>query len=85
MFVGEFSMCHDIPLTERLDRDPLTVPREELLLSKLQIVELTENDQRDIYNLCTTTMSASTRTRGSAARSSRPCAPATGGCGAPAS
>ena len=51
VFVGEFSMCHEIPLTERLDRDPLTVPREELLLSKLQIMELTENDQLDIYNL----------------------------------
>jgi hypothetical protein len=51
VFVGEFSMCHELPLTTRLDRDPLTVPREELLLSKLQIVELTENDQVDIYTL----------------------------------
>jgi hypothetical protein len=51
VFVGEFSMCHDLPLTARLDRDPLTVPKEELLLSKLQIVELTENDQSDLHNL----------------------------------
>ncbi len=51
IFVGEFSMCHDIPLTSRLHRDPLTVPREELLLSKLQIVKLTGNDQGDVYNL----------------------------------
>ncbi len=51
VFVGEFSMCHELPLTARLGRDPLTVPREELLLSKLQVVELTENDQADIYNL----------------------------------
>jgi hypothetical protein len=51
VFVGEFSMCHDLPLTRRLDREPLTVPKEELLLSKLQIVELTSNDQSDIYNL----------------------------------
>ncbi|HET7015830.1 MAG TPA: hypothetical protein VFI65_18055 [Streptosporangiaceae bacterium] len=51
VFVGEFSMCHDLPLTARLGRDPLTVPKEELLLSKLQIVELTENDQSDIHNL----------------------------------
>ena len=34
VFVGEFSMCHEIPLTARLDRAPLTVPPEELLLSK---------------------------------------------------
>jgi len=51
VFVGEFAMCHDIPIAGRLDRDPLTVPLAELLLTKLQIVELTERDQRDIYNL----------------------------------
>lgn len=51
VFVGEFSMCHVIPLADRLERDPLTVPLAELLLTKLQIVELTERDQRDIYNL----------------------------------
>jgi hypothetical protein len=51
VFVGEFAMCHDIPLTARLDSQALTVPAEELLLTKLQIVELTENDQSDIYNI----------------------------------
>jgi hypothetical protein len=51
VFVGEFAMCHTIPLTARLERDELTVPREELLLTKLQIIELTGNDQSDIYNL----------------------------------
>jgi hypothetical protein len=51
VFVGEFAMCHDVPLTARLDSEALTVPREELLLTKLQIVELTENDQSDIYNI----------------------------------
>lgn len=51
VFIGQFSMCHDIPLTSRLDREPLTVPREELLLSKLQIVEATQNDISDVYSL----------------------------------
>ena len=51
VFVGEFSMCHEIPLTGRLERKPLTVPPEELLLSKLQIVEATANDQSDVYSL----------------------------------
>jgi hypothetical protein len=51
VFVGEFSMCHEIPLTARLDRTSLTVPPEELLLSKLQIVEATANDQSDVYSL----------------------------------
>jgi hypothetical protein len=52
VFVGSFSMCHVIPIADRLDRQPLTVPLAELLLTKLQIVKLTERDQRDIYNLC---------------------------------
>jgi hypothetical protein len=51
VFIGEFSMCHVIPITDRLERDPLTIPLAELLLTKLQIVELNETDQRDIYNL----------------------------------
>src|ERR1700674_3369234 len=52
VFVGEFSMCHVIPLMDRLDREPLTIPLAELLLTKLQIVQLNERDQRDIYSLC---------------------------------
>jgi hypothetical protein len=51
VFIGDFSMCHMIPITDRLERDPLTIPLAELLLTKLQIVELNETDQRDIYNL----------------------------------
>jgi hypothetical protein len=51
VFVGEFSMCHAIPIAARLDRDPLTLPLAELLLTKLQIVELTHRDLRDIYTL----------------------------------
>lgn len=52
VFVGSFSMCHAVPIAERLHRDPLTVPLAELLLTKLQIVQLTQRDQLDIYNLC---------------------------------
>jgi hypothetical protein len=52
VFVGAFSMCHEIPIADRLERQELTIPLAELLLTKLQIVELTERDQRDIYNLC---------------------------------
>jgi hypothetical protein len=51
VFVGAFSMCHEIPIAERLDLEPLTVPLAELMLTKLQIVELNERDQRDIYSL----------------------------------
>ncbi len=51
VFVGEFSMCHGFPITARLERDPYTVPLAELLLTKLQIVELNERDERDIFSL----------------------------------
>jgi len=51
VFVGDFWMCHQIPIADRLEREPLTIPLAELLLTKLQIVELTERDQRDIYSL----------------------------------
>jgi hypothetical protein len=51
VFVGSFAMCHEIPITDRLDREPLTLPLAELLLTKMQVVELTERDQKDIYNL----------------------------------
>jgi hypothetical protein len=52
VFVGAFAMCHEIPIADRLDRHPLTLPPAELLLTKLQIVELNERDERDIYSLC---------------------------------
>src|SRR5262249_47027245 len=51
VFIGDFSMCHVIPISDRLELEPLTVPLAELMLTKLQIVELNERDQRDIYNL----------------------------------
>jgi hypothetical protein len=47
VFVGSFRMCHVIPLTERLNPEQSTVPLAELLLTKLQIVELNEKDVRD--------------------------------------
>jgi hypothetical protein len=51
VFVGQFTMCHRLPLAERLDVEPLTLPLAELLLTKLQIVQLNEKDVRDICAL----------------------------------
>jgi hypothetical protein len=51
VFVGEFEMCHSIPIAGRLDKQPVTIPLAELLLTKLQIVQLTERDVRDIYSM----------------------------------
>jgi hypothetical protein len=51
VFVGSFRMCHDIPLEKRLTVDRGTVPLAELLLTKLQIIELNEKDVRDTIAL----------------------------------
>jgi hypothetical protein len=51
VFVGSFQMCHTIPITGRLALDDRTIPLAELLLTKLQVVELTEKDLRDIATL----------------------------------
>jgi hypothetical protein len=47
IFVGSFQMCHEIPLTARLELESVTIPLAELMLTKLQIVELNEKDVRD--------------------------------------
>ena len=51
VFVSSFRMCHEIPLEKRLTVDDDTVPLAELLLTKLQIVELNEKDVRDTIAL----------------------------------
>jgi hypothetical protein len=47
VFINSFRMCHEIPLADRLALEPRTVPLAELLLTKLQIIELNEKDVRD--------------------------------------
>jgi Uncharacterised nucleotidyltransferase len=47
VFVGSFRMCHVIPLVDRISPGDPTVPLAELLLTKLQIIELNEKDVRD--------------------------------------
>ncbi|MGI8606234.1 MAG: hypothetical protein ACR2L0_03640 [Gaiellaceae bacterium] len=51
VFVGAFAMSHRIPLAERLELEPISVPLAELLLTKLQIAELNEKDVRDALAL----------------------------------
>jgi hypothetical protein len=51
VFVSSFRMCHEIPLEKRLGVDEHTVPLAELLLTKLQIIELNEKDVRDTVAL----------------------------------
>jgi hypothetical protein len=51
IFVGSFSMCHKIPLEDRLHVHPVTIPLAELLLTKAQIAELNRKDALDIASL----------------------------------
>lgn len=51
IFVGNFEMCHKIPLEDRLHADPITIPLAELFLSKAQIVELNRKDALDLTSI----------------------------------
>jgi hypothetical protein len=49
-FVNSFEMCHRIPMDRAL-LEPETIPLAELVLTKLQIVRLTEKDLQDALQL----------------------------------
>lgn len=51
LFIGGFEMCHRVPIADRLHVDDATVPLAELLLTKLQIIELNDKDLSDIVSL----------------------------------
>jgi hypothetical protein len=51
LFVGGFRMCHALPLADRLERDSPTLPLAELLLTKLQVVQMNAKDANDIIAL----------------------------------
>lgn len=49
VFVESFEMCHTLPLAESLDRPGPSLPATDLLMSKLQIIELNPKDRSDCY------------------------------------
>jgi hypothetical protein len=51
VFIGDFHMCHQIPLADRLRIEPLTIPLAELFLTKAQIVQLNRKDVLDLLAL----------------------------------
>ncbi len=51
VLVDRLEMCHDLRFAERIDRMPLTLDPTDLLLTKLQIIELNEKDVRDVVYL----------------------------------
>lgn len=48
IFLDVFKMCHTLHLGERLTLDDYTIPISDLLLTKLQVVEINEKDIRDL-------------------------------------
>ncbi len=51
VFVGVFKMCHELDLGARLELVPHTLTPADLLLTKLQIVELNPKDLLDVMTL----------------------------------
>jgi hypothetical protein len=51
VMVDKLSMCHVLDFRPSFDRQPLTIDAVDVLLSKLQIVEMNEKDLRDIVHL----------------------------------
>lgn len=51
VFVDRLAFCHTLDVRDRLASHPVTLPVEDLLLSKAQIVELTPNDVKDLVTL----------------------------------
>lgn len=47
IFVDQFSLCHVLPLRDRLAIDEITVPLADLLLTKLQVAKLARKDVSD--------------------------------------
>jgi hypothetical protein len=52
VLVDRLHMCHTVEFAARLDRMPVTLDLADLLLTKLQIVELNQKDAQDILYLC---------------------------------
>jgi hypothetical protein len=51
LFLDRLEFCHVIDLSRRLDHDPVTIPLTDILLEKLQIVEINEKDLKDLVVL----------------------------------
>ena len=51
ILVDRLQMCHTVEFKGRLDRMPVTLDLADLLLTKLQIVELNEKDAQDVLYL----------------------------------
>jgi len=51
VFLDKLEMCHDIDFRGRLEVDYPTIPLAEMLLEKLQIIQINEKDVKDVIIL----------------------------------
>lgn len=51
IFLNVFEMCHKFDFTNRLKLDSPTLPLADLLLTKLQVIEITEREYKDVTAL----------------------------------
>ena len=51
VFLNIFEMCHKFDFSDRLTMDAETIPLADLLATKLQVVEITDREYRDIVAL----------------------------------
>ncbi len=51
VLVDHVEMCHDLVFADRIERMPLTLDPTDVLLTKLQIVEINEKDVQDVAYL----------------------------------
>jgi len=51
LFLDVFEMCHKLDLKDRLTINTPTIPLADLLFTKLQVVEITEREYRDVISL----------------------------------
>jgi len=51
IFLNVFEMCHKLDFTDRLKLDTITLPLADLLLTKLQVYEITEREYKDVTAL----------------------------------
>ena len=51
VFVETFEMCHKFDFRERMKLDDVTLPLADLLITKLQIIQINEKDYKDILSL----------------------------------
>ncbi|MFH1328536.1 MAG: hypothetical protein ABIH76_06840 [Candidatus Bathyarchaeota archaeon] len=53
VFIDKLEFCHSIDFKNRLEIDYPTIPLTDMLMTKLQIVQLTEKDMKDVTILFT--------------------------------